>query len=108
MSAKLTIAFTKSQAVSGGAAILLKTVEADLPAGVTDADPAGVYARAAKVGKFTGKAMATLDIVAPHGSEADRLVVIGLGKAEALTAHDWLRAGGVATAALKGADKATV
>ncbi|WP_159952213.1 leucyl aminopeptidase [Rhizobium sp. 18065] len=108
MSAKLTITFTKSQAVSDGAAILLKTVEADMPAGVADADPASVYARAAKVGKFTGKSMATLDIVTPHGSEADRLVVIGLGKAEALTAHDWLRAGGVATAALKGAEKVTV
>ncbi|CAH0340224.1 leucyl aminopeptidase [Rhizobium sp. CECT 9324] len=108
MSTKLSIAFTKSQAVTGGVAILLKTAEAETPAGLADADPAGVYARASKVGKFTGKAMATLDIVAPHGSEADRLVVVGLGKAEALKPHDWLRAGGVAMAALKGAEKVTV
>ncbi|UJW73217.1 leucyl aminopeptidase [Rhizobium sp. SL42] len=108
MSAKLTIVFNKSHAVSGGVAILLKTTEAEMPAGIADADPAGVYARAAKVGKFAGKSMATLDMVAPHGSDADRLVVIGLGKAEALTGHDWLRAGGVATAAMKGAEKVTV
>ena len=108
MASKIDITFSKSHRVTGGVAVLLKTVEADVPSGAVEADPAGVYARAAKVAKFTGKSMSTLDIVAPHGSEADRIVVVGLGKADALTGHDWLKAGGKATGLLKGADKATV
>ena len=108
MASKIDITFSKSHRVTGGVAVLLKTVEADVPSGALEADPAGVYARAAKVAKFTGKSMSTLDIVAPHGSEADRIVVVGLGKAEAVTGHDWLKAGGKAAASLKGADKATV
>lgn len=108
MSLKLDIAFAKSHRASSGVAILLKTVEADLPAGVEEADPAGVYGRAAKVAKFTGKSLSTLDIVAPHGSDADRIVVLGLGKVEAIIAHDWLKAGGTAMAAIKGAEKVIV
>lgn len=100
MTGKIDISFSKSHRVTGGVAILLKTVEAELPAGVADADPAGIFGRAAKVAKFTGKSMSVLDIVAPHGSDADRMVVVGLGKASALTAHDWLKAGGKAAAAL--------
>ncbi|NBB49186.1 leucyl aminopeptidase [Rhizobium sp. CRIBSB] len=108
MSLKLSIAFAKSHAATGGLAILLKTSGADQPAGVSEVDPAGIYARAAKVGKFTGKALATLDIVAPHGSPLDRIVILGLGKGEALESHDWLKAGGAATAALKGAETVAV
>lgn len=108
MSTKLAISFAKSHSGSVGLAIALKTVEAETPSGLADVDPAAVYARAAKVAKFSGKASSVLDIVAPHGSDADRLVVLGLGKAEQLTAHDWLKAGGSAVANLKGAESATI
>ncbi|MCL6706812.1 leucyl aminopeptidase [Pseudomonas sp. R2.Fl] len=108
MASKFDISFAKSARLSGAVAILLQTADGKPPAGAADADPSGVYERAAKVGRFKAKAMATLDIVAPHGSEADRLVVVGLGKAEALKPHDWLRAGGVAASVVKGADKVVV
>ncbi len=108
MSLKLAVSFAPTHSATGGLAILLTTSGAEMPAGASEADPAGVYARAAKAAKFTGKALATLDIVAPHGSPLDRMVVIGLGKADALTGHDWLKAGGVATAALKGAEKVAI
>ncbi len=108
MSLKLAVSFAKTHAATGGIAILLTTSGAERPAGSAEADPAGVYARAAKAGKFTGKALGTLDIVAPHGSPLDRLVVLGLGKADGLTAHDWLKAGGTATAALKGAETVAI
>jgi Leucyl aminopeptidase len=108
MASKFDISFAKSAPLSGTVAILLQTSDGEPPAGAADADPSGVYERAAKVGRFKAKAMSMLDIVAPHGSEADRLVVVGLGKAEALKPHDWLRAGGVAAAAVKGADKVVV
>jgi leucyl aminopeptidase len=108
MSTKLAISFAKSHAVTGGLVIALKTSEAESPSGLVEADPAGIYPRAAKVAKFSGKAASVLDIVAPHGSAADRLVVLGFGKTEALTAHSWLKAGGSATANLKGADTVTI
>lgn len=108
MSLKLAVSFAPTHSATGGLAILLTTSGAEMPAGASEADPAGVYARAAKAAKFTGKALATLDIVAPHGSPLDRMVVIGLGKGDALAGHDWLKAGGVATAALKGAEKVVI
>jgi leucyl aminopeptidase len=108
MSSKIEIAFSKSQRITGGLAVLLKTAEAEAPSGVAEADPAGVFTRAAKIGGFTGKSMSTLDIVAPHGSEADRILAIGLGKTAAVSGHDWLKAGGKAAAALKGVEKATI
>ena len=108
MSLKLVISFAKSHTATGGLAILLTASGAEKPAGAAEADPAGVFARAAKAGKFTGKALSTLDVVAPHGSPLDRLVVLGMGKPDSLVAHDWLKAGGSATAALKGAEHVAV
>jgi leucyl aminopeptidase len=59
--------------------------------------------RAAATAEFKGKAMATLDLLAPAGTHLDRLIVIGSGKPASLTSHDWLRLGGVAAgAATKG------
>jgi leucyl aminopeptidase len=56
--------------------------------------------RAAKVADFSGKSMRTLDILAPGGSEFDRLVVIGIGNVEEIKEQDWLRLGGVVAGVL--------
>ena len=43
------------------------------------------------------KSLSTLDVVAPHGSPVDRILVLGLGRWQSgLAAHDWLKAGGAA------------
>lgn len=108
MSAKLALTFAKSHTVSGGLVILMKASGNHQPAGLAEADPAGIYPRAAEIGKFKGKALGTLDILAPHGSQADRLLVLGLGKAEDVSSQDWLKAGGVAAGQLKKAETVTV
>ncbi|MEB2846161.1 leucyl aminopeptidase [Rhizobiales bacterium RZME27] len=108
MSVKYQISFAKAVKSEGGSAILLKMAGDQSPAGISDADPVGVYTRAANVAEFTGKTMSVLDIVAPHGSPFDRITVIGLGKQAALIDHDWLRAGGVAAATIKTASRASV
>jgi len=54
-----------------------------------------LVARAAKAEKFTGKSGSALDIVAPAGLKATRLVVIGTGKAEDKP-QDLVKLGGVA------------
>ncbi|WP_105402925.1 leucyl aminopeptidase [Neorhizobium sp. T7_12] len=101
MSVKFDISFAKSAKIDGGLAIQLKLAGNGPAAGAADADPAGIVSRAAEIAKFSGKSMSTLDIIAPQGSPADRLVVLGLGKAEALTAYDWLKAGGIAASTVK-------
>ncbi|TCU11010.1 leucyl aminopeptidase [Rhizobium sullae] len=108
MAAKFDISFSKSAKISGGLSILLKASDADLAAGAEIADPASVIARAMKIAKFSAKPVSTLDLVAPEGSPAERLIVIGLGKAEELTAHDWLKAGGTAASKIKSVEKATI
>jgi leucyl aminopeptidase len=59
-------------------------------------DAAGLVERAAEADGFTGKSGSTLDIIAPAGLKAVRLVVIGCGKAPDLKAKDFLKLGGVA------------
>jgi leucyl aminopeptidase len=101
MSVKFDISFEKSAEIAGGCTILLKTKDADLSAGAKAADPSGVVAKAAKIAGFTAKLASALDIVAPEGSSAERIFVVGLGKAEELTSHDWLKVGGAAASKIK-------
>ncbi|TDK37096.1 leucyl aminopeptidase [Rhizobium deserti] len=108
MSVKLDIAFAASARIDGGLVIQLKLAGDAIAAGAAEADPANVAVRAAEISKFSGKAMKTLDIIAPQGSPADRLVVLGLGKAEAITAYDWIRAGGAAAATVKAMNRVTI
>ena len=81
MSMKFEIGFSKSARLSGGLAILLKTVDGKEAAGAAEADPEAIIAKAARIAKFKAKSLSTLDIVAPQGSPVDRIVVLGLGEA---------------------------
>jgi leucyl aminopeptidase len=54
-----------------------------------------VVKRAAASNKFKGKSASTLDILAPEGLKADRLLVIGTGKPAELKETDLLKFGGV-------------
>ncbi|SDA46876.1 leucyl aminopeptidase [Sinorhizobium sp. NFACC03] len=108
MPMKFEFTFAKSHRPSGGVAVLLKTSGGGAAAGADVADPEDVVTKAAKVKKFTGKAFSSLDIVAPHGSPADRIIVFGLGEADVLSDHDWLKAGGAVAAKLGSVDKVTV
>ena len=105
MSTQYEIDFAASAALEGSVAVMLQVAGQDMPAGTTHADPESVSRRAAGIAKFSAKSMSTVDVLAPHGAPADRLVVLGLGTPEALTAHYWLRAGGAAAAAAKAAKR---
>jgi leucyl aminopeptidase len=52
--------------------------------------------RAAAADRFTGKMASVLDIIAPSGLNAPRLIVVGIGKERDLKDRDLLRLGGVA------------
>ncbi|KAA5602212.1 leucyl aminopeptidase [Blastochloris sulfoviridis] len=65
---------------------------------------AGLIARAAAAARFKGKLAATLDVLAPAGLAAERLIVVGLGAAE-LKPADLLKLGGKVMARLPAAAK---
>ncbi|WP_160005715.1 leucyl aminopeptidase [Rhizobium sp. 18055] len=108
MSAKFDISFEKSAEIAGGYAILLQTKGADLAAGASAADPSGVVAKASKIAGFSAKLAGALDLVAPEGSKAERIFVIGLGKAEDLVSFDWLKVGGAAASKIKNTTDVTI
>ena len=69
---------------------------------------AATVRRAAEVSHFKGKLAATLDIVAPDGIKAERLLVIGAGKPAALKDKDFFRLGGVAAGKVLSGAAATI
>ena len=61
---------------------------------------AGIVKRAAATNQFKGKSGSTLDILAPEGLKASRLIVIGVGKLSAIKDNDFLKFGGAAAGKL--------
>ncbi|MGA2045463.1 MAG: leucyl aminopeptidase [Roseiarcus sp.] len=59
-------------------------------------DAAALIATAAKTANFEGKPLSAIEIIAPNGLLADRLVVIGLGGAKELAETDFATLGGFA------------
>jgi leucyl aminopeptidase len=57
--------------------------------------------RAAVAAAFKGKSGSALDILAPEGLKAERLIVIGTGKTSSLKGNDFLKFGGMAASKLK-------
>ena len=98
MSRTIEISFSRSpKAVSGtgaGLVVLLAAEDGGVGEAPPSVDPANSIERAMRVAGFKSKAMATLDIVAPADSPADRILVVGVGDAGAITENDWARLGG--------------
>jgi leucyl aminopeptidase len=57
--------------------------------------------RAAEIGSFKGKSGKTLDLIAPEGLSATRLLVVGVGKSAELKELDVLKLGGAIAAKVK-------
>ncbi|WP_308909844.1 leucyl aminopeptidase [Pseudokordiimonas caeni] len=101
-----TVAMPKS-----GAVVFFVEKDKGLAGLAAEADKAsgGQLARAIKLGRFEGAKGATLDVVAPAGLDADRVLLVGLGETDKLTEADKVELGGTITAALamSGSDTAT-
>lgn len=101
MSKTIKISFSKSAKPRGGLAVMLSGKGGLLSEASSQIDPAGVSGRAMEIAKYESKALATLDVLAPHDCSADRLGLVGLGDPAELKANDWLRLGGVTFALVK-------
>src|ERR1700679_3565154 len=53
-----------------------------------------IVGRAAATNQFKGKSGSTLDILAPEGLKASRLIVVGAGQLSAIKNYDFLKLGG--------------
>src|SRR3954469_9665727 len=62
---------------------------------------ANLVRRAAETNQFKGKSGSTLDILAPQGLKASRLIVVGAGKLSAIKENDFLKLGGAAAGKLR-------
>ncbi|MCW2248388.1 leucyl aminopeptidase [Azospirillum fermentarium] len=104
----MNVSFAKPATPTAGA--LAVTVAAGGTLGTTgktvDDATGGALTRAMAAGRFAGKREETLTILAPHGLELSRIVLIGLGKAEQVDALTLQAVGGVAAAALEKAGDA--
>lgn len=70
---------------------------------------AAIVSRAAATNQFKGKSGSTLDILAPEGIKATRLLVVGAGKLSAIKDNDFLKLGGAAAGNIRaGNDAVTI
>ena len=69
---------------------------------------AGLVSRVAGENRFKGKSGSALDILAPQGLKAARLIVVGAGKLSALKEQDFLKWGGAISGKLRGSETVTV
>jgi leucyl aminopeptidase len=67
---------------------------------------ADLVGRAAAANQFKGKTGSTLDILAPQGLKASRLIVVGAGKVSAIKDNDFLKLGGALAGSLNAGSEA--
>jgi leucyl aminopeptidase len=106
------ISFSRTpKAISGpgtALAVLLVAEGGGIAEAAAGVDPGNRVQRAIEVSEFKGKAMATLDIIAPADSPADRILLVGVGDPKAASEHDWARLGGQICSKFAKAAKVTV
>lgn len=73
-----------------------------------DAQSGGAVAKAMQVAAFKRKRKAAIEILAPHGISAGRLVIIGIGDPSTLNVREWMDIGGVVRGKLPKAGEADV
>lgn len=94
MTQRPQIAFSGAAAPKSGTLVVLADDSLKLPAALDQADGDGVVAKAIKVADFKGAMGKSVVLLTPAGTGLDRIVVMGVGKRDAITEHDWLKLGG--------------
>ncbi|MGV0875533.1 leucyl aminopeptidase [Martelella sp. FLE1502] len=105
---KFSISFVDKAESAGNTAIVLASA-GHVPAGLQAVGMGEtLYEKASATAGFKAKLCSTLDLLAPAESDAARIVLIGLGERDSLSANAWLRAGGKAAAAAGKAAKLVI
>ena len=84
----MKIAFASPDSLSGALALpVYDDSELSAAAKAADETTGGMLGRAIKASRFTGKAAQTLEVMAPAGMDASRIVLFGLGKKDDVNAQ---------------------
>ncbi|WP_292894378.1 leucyl aminopeptidase [Nitratireductor sp.] len=108
MTDRPSVSFAKFAMPGKGTVIVLANEGGGLGEKAKACDPEGVLARAFEVSGFSGKLAKSVEVLAPAGSQLDRLTAIGAGKPEELAEEALLKIGGAALAAGKSASEITL
>lgn len=98
-----TITFSRMGAPAKGTAIVLATDGVVLSDAAKKCDPAGNLPRAVEAADFRAKFGTSIELLAPAGSQLQRLIVLGCGVVADLDAYAWMRLGGAAAALIRSA-----
>jgi leucyl aminopeptidase len=108
----MKISFAKPAAVKSGALIVLASKGPELTASAKAVDKAtgGALTRALKASRYTGDVAEVLELLAPAGVDASRVLVVGMGPAGKANVGEFERIGGwvAARLATSGETQATV
>ncbi len=108
----MQISFAALELPTSGAIAFL--VEKDKPlaglAAEADSKTGGSLSKAIATSRFSGAAGQTLDVVAPSGLDADRVLFVGVGEADKLAQQEWIETGAAVCASLlgSGSSEATI
>jgi leucyl aminopeptidase len=105
MSDAVKLAFASLDAPAKGVLVVFTDAQRNFGPATRKAlgEAADVVTRAAEAERFNGKNGSVLDIAAPGGLKASRLVVVGTGKASDLKPQELVKLGGVAMGKIPGA-----
>ncbi|WP_286831243.1 MULTISPECIES: leucyl aminopeptidase [Kordiimonas] len=108
----MQIEFSALELPASGAAVFLVEKDKDLSGLAAEADKAsgGALTKAMKTSRFTGGQGQKLQLIAPAGLDAERVLLLGVGELAKMSATDVVETGAAAVAGLLGAgsDTATV
>jgi len=108
MSQNPAVSFHKSVSAESGTLVVLTDETLNFGPETSGLGIADLFRKAAGTADYKGKTLGTLDLLAPAGLRFDRLIVVGLGKAEELVEGDWSRLGGTIQGALRKGEQATL
>jgi leucyl aminopeptidase len=108
MSQNPAVSFHKSVSAESGTLVVLTDETLNFGPETGGLGIADLFRKAAGTADYKGKTLGTLDLLAPAGLRFDRLIVVGLGKAEELVEGDWSRLGGTIQGALRKGEQATL
>lgn len=94
MSDKMKISFKTKASDKAGLIIALVGEERTFGEQTATIVPGALFQKAADTTRFSGKSLSVLDLVAPDGVDAERLILVGLGEAEKMDEADWVKLGG--------------
>ncbi len=107
MTNSVAVSFSKPESVKKNTLVILSDSGGKISK-VAKAQAGTGLARAIQVSEFKGKVAAVLEMIAPAGTELDRVLVLGVGDAAALGAQEWTKLGGALAGKLSAGTQASV